>query len=221
MCEAILFFSSLFLAAVAPQAPGGSAPQQPGRVVDRIVARVEDDIILQSQVRQLGAFQKLVDGSSESDDKLVNELIEQWIVQTEASGTHFPQPAKSEVDREMGRLSGQFGDPARYQARLNGLGLSATDVREMLTRQIYVERYLDSKFRPAVQVAQADIDAYYKNQLVPELAKKNEPPPARAAVQEQIREVLVQRQISDLTMKWLDDTKSRLRIEIEKPGPSQ
>ena len=221
MSKAILIFLSLFSVAVAPRAPGGSARQQPGRVVDRIVARVEDDIILQSQVRQLGAFQKLVDGSSESDDKLVNELIEQWIVQTEASAAHFPQPAKSEVDREMARLSGQFADTAKYQARLNELGLSATDVREMLTRQIYVERYLDSKFRPTVQVAQADIDAYYKVQLVPELAKKNEPPPARAAVQEQIREVLVQRQISDLTMKWLDDTKSRLRIEIEKPGPSQ
>jgi parvulin-like peptidyl-prolyl isomerase len=218
MCEAILIFFSLFFALV-PQAPG-AAPQQPGRVVDRIVARVEDDIILQSQVRQLGAFQKLVDGSSESDDKLVNELIEQWIVQTEASAAHYPQPAKSEVDREMGRLSGQFSDPSKYQARLSELGLSSADVREMLTRQIFVERYVDSKFRPTVQVAQSDLDAYYKNQLVPELAKRNEPPPARAAVQAQIREVLVQRQISDLTTKWLDDTKSRLRIEIEKSGPS-
>lgn len=218
MREATLILIPLFFAAVGPPTPARPAPQQTGRVVDRIVARVEDDIILQSQVRQLGAFQKLVDGSSQSEDKLVNELIEQWIVQTEASGTHFPQPAKSEVDREMGRLSGQLGDPSKYQQRLTQLGLSNTDVREMLTRQIYVERYVDSKFRPTVQVAQSDIDAYYKNQLVPELAKKSEAPPARVAVQEQIREVLVQRQISDLTAKWLDDTKSRLRIEIEKPG---
>lgn len=218
MRASTLIFAFLFLAATAPQMRGGSAPQQPGRVVDRIVARVEEDIILQSQVSQLGAFQKLVDGSSESDDKLVNELIEQWIVQTEASSTHFPEPAKSEVDREMGRLGGQFGEPSKYQQRLAQLGLSDADVRDMLTRQIYVERYLDSKFRPTVQVAQADIDAYYKNQLVPDLAKKSEPAPARAVVQEEIREVLVQRQISDLTAKWLDDTKSRLKIEIEKPG---
>jgi len=34
-------------------------------------------------------------------------------------------------------------------------------------------------------------------------------------VEEQIREVLTQRAISDLTMKWLDDTKSRLKIEME------
>ena len=216
MRELVVIFFSLFCLAVGP-AHGAPTPQAPGRVVDRIVARVEDDIILQSQVRQLGAFQTLIEGRPDADDKLLDELIEQWIVETEAAGAHYPQPAKSEVDREMGRLSGSLASPAKYQARLNELGLSETDVREMLARQIYVERYIDSKFRPVVQVEQKDIDAYYKNELVPDLAKKNQPPPARASVQEEIREVLVQRQISDLTTKWLDDTKSRLRIEIEKP----
>jgi hypothetical protein len=37
-------------------------------------------------------------------------------------------------------------------------------------------------------------------------------------VDEQIRELLTQRGISGLTAKWLDDTKSRLKIEIENAG---
>lgn len=84
----------------------------------------------------------------------------------------------------------------------------------MLTRQIYVERYVDYKFRPSVRVEAADIEAYYKNDLLPELAKKNESAPPLSAVEDEIRELLVQRGISDLTAKWLDDTKSRLKIEI-------
>jgi hypothetical protein len=88
----------------------------------------------------------------------------------------------------------------------------------MLSRQIYVERYIDYKFRPSVQVEPADIDAYYKKELLPELAKKNQPAPSPAAVEEQIRELLIQRRISDLTVKWLDDTKSRLKIEIDIAG---
>jgi hypothetical protein len=48
--------------------------------------------------------------------------------------------------------------------------------------------------------------------------KKNQPAPAPAAVEEQIRELLIQRRISDLTVKWLDDTKSRLKIEIDIAG---
>ncbi len=218
MRRAIFIFVLILAAALAPPAFSRSTPAQSARVVDRIVARIEDDIILQSQVRELGAFQELIDGQAESDDKLLNELIEQWVVETEATASHFPQPAQSEVDRELTRLGGQFASPEKYASRLNELGLSAGQVRQLLSRQIYVERYIDYKFRPTVQIEPADIDAYYQKELVPDLAKKNQPAPGRAAVEEQIREVLIQRGISDLTAKWLDDTKSRLKIEIESAG---
>jgi parvulin-like peptidyl-prolyl isomerase len=215
MRNAILIAALLLPAALAVQALGGSVPLQSARVVDRIVARIEDDIILQSQVRELGAFQQLVEGHADSDEKLLDELIEQWVVQTETTASHFPQPAQSEVDRELTRLRESFGSPEKYAARLNELGLSATQLRDSLARQIYVERYIDYKFRPSVQVEQREIDAYYKQELLPELAKQNQPDPGRAAVEGQIRELLIQRGISDLTLKWLDDTKSRLKIEIE------
>jgi hypothetical protein len=81
-----------------------------------------------------------------------------------------------------------------------------------------VERYLDYKFRPSVQVEPAQIDVYYKTELLPELAKKNQPAPSRAEVEDQIREVLVQRGISSLTASWLDETKSRLKIELTPSG---
>jgi len=218
MRHAIFIFVFLLAATHAPHALAESSPRQSTRVVDRIVARVEDDIILQSQVRELGAFQQLIEGHAESDDKLLVELIQQWVVETEATASHFPQPAQSEIDRELARVREQFGDPQKYESRLNGLGLSAAQVRQLLSRQIYVERYVDYKFRPSVQIEPADIDAYYKKELLPELAKKNQPAPARAAVEEQIRELLIQRGISDLTVKWLDDTKTRLKIEIEPAG---
>lgn len=215
MRPAIFIFGLFLAAATAPRASRGSLPPQSGRVVDRIVARIEDDIILQSQVRELGAFQQLIEGHADSDDKLLDELIEQWVVETEATASHFPQPAQSEVDRELSRLRETFATPDKYASRLNELGLSATQVRQLLNRQIYVERYVDYKFRPSVQIESAAIDAYYKKELLPELAKKNQPAPDRAAVEAQIRELLTQRIISDQTLKWLDDTKSRLKIDIE------
>jgi parvulin-like peptidyl-prolyl isomerase len=218
MRRAMLISVLLLATAGAPPAASGSPSGQSTRVVDRIVARIEDDIILQSQVRELGAFQQLVDGQTETDDKLLDELIQQWVVETEATASHFPQPAESEVDRELARLKEHVGTPENYASRLNALGLSAAQVRELLSRQIYVERYVDYKFRPAVQIEPAAIDAYYQNELLPELAKSSQPAPHRAEVEEQIREVLIQRGITDLTAKWLDDTKSRLKIEIETPG---
>jgi peptidyl-prolyl cis-trans isomerase SurA len=218
MPRAMLICVLLLAAAGGPYALAGLPPAQTTRVVDRIVAHVEGDIILQSQVRELGAFQQLIEGHAESDDKLLEELIEQWVVETEAAASHFPEPAQSEVDRELVRLRDHLGSSANYAARLNELTLAESQVRQLLSRQIYVERYLDYKFRPSVQIEPAQIDEYYQKDLLPELAKKNQPAPGRAAVEEQIREVLVQRGISDLTVKWLDETKSRLKIEMEPTG---
>ena len=140
------------------------------------------------------------------------------MVQTEAGASHFPDPAQSEVDRELTRLSVSFASPAVYSAKLRELGLSAEQVRQLLERQIYIERYLDYKFRPSVQIQAADVNAYYKNDLIPQLAKQNQIVPRQSDVEEEIREVLVQRGISTLTSKWLDETKSRVKIERLPPA---
>jgi hypothetical protein len=97
-----------------------------------------------------------------------------------------------------------------------------------------VERYLDYKFRPLVQIQSADIESYYQKDLLPELAKKNqlnsgglqvparpaggESAPRLADVEGEIRELLTQRGITDLATKWLDETKARLKIEVILPG---
>ena len=215
MQRAIFIFAWWF-AFAALEGRGAAIPQAPpaSRIVDHIVARIEGDIILESQLRELAAFQELIEGRAESDGKLLSELIEQWIVQTEAEDSHFPDPAKSEVDREIGRLTAKFGTPENYSAKLRELGLSSEEVREMLRRQIYIERYLDYKFRPSVQIEPDAVEAYYRKELVQEMEKNQQTVPKRGDVEEQIREVLVQRGISDLTAKWLEETKSRLKIEL-------
>ena len=218
MSRSILIFV-VFLALPILQATTIPPAPQTSRVVDRIVGRIESDIILESQVRELGAFQELIEGRAESDDQLLSELIEQWVAQTEAATSHFPEPAQTEVDRELARLTERFNNPEAYASKLRALGLSASQSRQLLMRQIYIERYLDSKFRPTVQIEQAAIDAYYQNQLLPELAKSNQPVPKKADVQEQVRELLVQKAISELTAKWLEETKSRLKIERTPPEP--
>jgi parvulin-like peptidyl-prolyl isomerase len=213
-----IFAWTLLLVAVLAAIPRPAAQAQTGRVVDRIVAHIEGDIILLSQVRELGAFQHLVEGRAESDERLLAELIEQWIVQTEANQSQFPQPAQSEVDRELARLIAQFGSPEAYAAKLREVGLSAEQVQQLLARQIYVERYIDYKFRPTVQIQAADIEAYYQKELLPELAKKNQLTPRLADVEGEIRELLTQRAITELATKWLEETKSRLRIEATLPN---
>src|SRR5437868_14361181 len=92
------------------------APQ--AQIVDAIVVRIEDDIITLSELRELAAYQQLLDGRSQTNDELRSELIEQWVVDNEANTSRFPSPAQAEVDRETERVQHGFPDAAAYQQRL-------------------------------------------------------------------------------------------------------
>ncbi len=92
------------LCLLAAMWPGCVAPPAHAQqVVDRIVAKIEDDVILLSEVRELAAYQQLVEGRAEPYAKLVNELVEQWMVNNEAMEARYPRPAEADIDREIAR----------------------------------------------------------------------------------------------------------------------
>lgn len=195
-------------------ANAASQPAPQAQVVDAIVARIEDDIITLSELRELAAYQQLLDGHSQSNEELRSELIEQWVVNNEATTARFPLPAEAEVDREIGRLKNNFSADV-YQQRLAAAGLTSEAVRRMITRQIYLARYLDYKFRSSIEVSDGAIENYYRDHLVPELQAKGQQAPWLADVTAQIRELLVEQGVNDRTAAWFDETKPRLKIELE------
>lgn len=211
------------LAQTQTRSAGSSNPSSvvvPGisRNIDGIAARIEDSIITESEVRELGAFQQLVDGHSKSRDEIIRELADQWVVRQEAAATNYKQPSDEAVDAAYKQLMKQFASPAEFQNRLDAVGLSEAAVRRLLRAQLYLSRFLDYRFRPAAQVDEKEIQAYYDNELVPQLKKRGEKIPPLDDVEDTIREVLIQRAIDDHSARWLDETRERLKIEIVPPG---
>jgi len=201
--------------AFATMATAAPRPVPQAQIVDAIVVRIEDDIITLSELRQLAAYQQLLDGRSQSKEELRSELIEQWVVDNEATTARFPSPAEAEVDREVARIENTYKSPPPYQQRLAELGLTAEAVRRMITRQIYLARYLDYKFRSSIQVSDGAIDNYYRDHLVPELQAKGQQAPPLSDVTTQIRELLIEQGVNDRTAAWFGETKPRLKIELE------
>ena len=192
---------------------------QQARVVDRIVARIEDDILTLSELRELGRFQQLVNSGSApkeatSEEELLRQLIDQWIVNTEASVAQFPHPTKQEVQAEVEVLMKKFASSEAYRARLKELELTPESVARQVEKQIFLGRFLDYKLRPAASVAREQVEKYYREELIPELKKRGQAAPPLESVDEQIRELLTQREISARAAKWLDETRARLKIEI-------
>jgi hypothetical protein len=187
-------------------------------ILDRIVARIEGDIITLSEVRELGAFQQLSGRESpRGDDALLGELIEQWMVANDATAARYPLPAPAEVDRQVAALEPRAGTREEFESRLAAVGLTRKALRRQVEREIYFGRYLDYKFRPTVQIEPEAIERYYRESLLPQLASRGEAAPPLDKVSDQVRELLLQQEISRRTEEWLRQTRIQVRVEILKP----
>jgi hypothetical protein len=202
-----------------PQASTPEAGQT--ETIDAIAVRIESDIITDSEVEELAAYQKLVDGKSKPRADVVRELIDQWIVRGEATAAQYPEPSTAEVDGAYAQLQKQFPSPEAFKNRCAQLQLDDAAVRSILEQQLYLARFLDFRFRPAAQVDPQQVKAYYQTQLAPRLKAQGEKVPPLEDVESEIREVLVQQEIDTLSKQWLDDTRSGLSIDILPPGESE
>ena len=201
-----------------PAGRDGSPRNKPAEVdatvVDGIVERIEDDIITESEVRELEAFQKLFNGRAMSREEVIRELTDQWIIRNEAGVNRFRQPSAEAQEHAFQDFSQRFSSPKEMQARLTEAGLTEAALKRLLGEQLYLSSFLEVKFRPVAQVTEDQIDAYYHGEFSSDLKKRGEPIPPRADVEDQIRELLTERTVSERSDRWLDDTRMRLHIEL-------
>jgi hypothetical protein len=181
--------------------------------IDRIVARVENDIILLSEVRGLSQYQWFLDGKTETDAAVLDRLIDQWVVRTEADTARFPHPTEAEIARDFERLKKSFATPEEFEARKKQAALNDAELRAFLAAQLYLSSYLDSRFRPSVQVDPKAIQDFYESGVVPRAKARGQEPPTLEAARETIQETLIQMGINEQADRWLKESRARLHVE--------
>jgi hypothetical protein len=184
------------------------------QVVDRIVARIEGDIILLSDIAKLSRYQQFLDGKSQSNEEILQLLIDQWVVRTEAETSRFPAPSPADVQRNVERVKKSFASPGEYEARKSEAGLSDAEISEMAGAQLYLSNYLDSRFRPSVQIDPKAIEDYYQTGVVARAKARGVQPPTFEAARDLIQEFLVQQGINDEANRWLKESRNGLHVEI-------
>ena len=190
------------------------SPAQESRSIDGVAARIEDDVITESEIRELGAFEQVVDGKPKSRAELIRLLADQWLIRTEAVTARYAQPSAADVDRAVAEFEKQFPSPEEFQKRCTEAGLSQAALRRLIAQQLYLSRFIDYRFRPAAQITDQQVEDYYNNEFVPQLKAHNATVPALDDVDDTIREILILRAIQARADKWLADTRDRVKLDI-------
>lgn len=206
-------FRATLLAFVVITAMCGSVARAQ-QVVDRIIARIEGDVLLQSDLRELGEFQQLQGTKVEPESTRLNELIDQWVIAHEGEAAQFSQPSDADVTASLDELKKNLGGEEVFQKRLKETGLSVASVRRILARILFYSRYLDYKFRTAAQIDSAAEEKYYNTEFTEQLKARGEKLPPLDSVRPQIHELLVQEDISKRASEWLTESRSRLKVEM-------
>jgi len=161
-----------------------------------------------------------MDGKAQSDADILNRLIDQWIVRSEANVARFPQPSDDDVNRSIDRLKRSFSSPEEFQLRQKQSGISDDEIRRFVRAQLYLSNYLDSRFRSAIQIDEKAVEDFYKTRVVPRAESRGQTPPTLENARDFIQEALVQRAINEQADRWLKESRARVRVEImldEKP----
>ncbi|HEV2420211.1 MAG TPA: hypothetical protein VGS59_00755 [Candidatus Acidoferrales bacterium] len=202
----------------ASAATHADSSSQHAAEIDGIAARIGNDVLTDSEVRQLEGYQKLVEGQAQDRAKVIDELVNQWVVETDALASKFPHPTASDVSLEFQTLLKQFPSREQFQARLAQIGLTQDQVRQVIEQQLYYVRFLDYKFHAATQVTAAQIQSYYQQDFIPQLQKRGVTVPPIGQVEAQIQQLLTQEEINEKAAQWLEEAKARLRIVIQPLG---
>lgn len=204
---------ALFVVLVAIFATAGSVARAQ-QVVDRIIARIQDDVLLQSDLRELGEFQQLQGTKVEPEGARLDELIDQWVIEHEGQAAQFSQPSDADVNASLEQLKKNLGGEDAFQKRLKESGLSAASARRILARILFYSRYLDYKFRTAAQIDSAAEEKYYNTEFADQLKARGEKLPPLDSVRAEIHELLAQQDISKRAAEWLTESRSRLKVEM-------
>lgn len=153
----------------------GSATPLGAVVVDRIAVIVANQIITSSDIEtrlRLSAFEN---GAAPADFSLaarrtaLQSLIDQRLVGKEMELGHYPRLEAAERARLVSEFAvSAFNSSMEEMDRaLARAGLQRKDLEEDLARQAELLTFLSLRFRPAVQISDADVDTRYRERTGP------------------------------------------------------
>ena len=193
-----------------------------GDVLDRVVVTIGETAITQSDVEQEYLFERFLDGQwpAPPPDKAALEqardrLTYQRLLEIEGEATRagLADPEGSAAER-LEELRARFGQGDKFESALRELGITENQLLDRLAEQAQILRIIDQRLRPAASPTPAEIENYYRQVFLPSYAQRSkDPAPALSDVENQIREILVQKSIDELLTKWLHNLEGRRRVK--------
>ena len=217
----LLMVAAATVTAAQPQATTPS-------VVDRVVAVVNNRAILWSDIAAEQRF-GILDPKTTSHitpqsalQRLISRtLIQQQIHQEDIGAA---QPSDEDVQARLHEVRTELpacaamncATDAGWQKFLSANDLNARQVEDYLRLRLEMLRFIEIRFRQGIRISPQDIEAYYRDKLVPQYPKGASIPPL-SDVAPRVEEILLEEQVNTFFTAWLDNLRKQGDVEVLDP----
>lgn len=206
-----------------------AAPAFAADVIDGIVATVNREPILRSDWDEAVRFeafmqQKRLSDVTEEDHVLaLQHLIDRELLKAQMGRTSYMQPNDQALQQDIDKVRAQVldgKDDAAWHKLLASYRLTEAEIKEHLRIEVQTMNFVEVRLRPNVHIPQEDVEAYYREQLIPDLQKNGGEVVALTDVEPRIRELLTQQRMDEMLDVWLHNLRQQADIqsEIAVPG---
>jgi peptidyl-prolyl cis-trans isomerase SurA len=208
-----------------------TAPKHDGAVqIDRVVAIVNGDLILESDVdeeRRFAAFQPYgKEAETFSRPEAINRLIDRTLILQQNGEQAMPAITDEGVTADILDLrkaifacrAYKCETDAGWQRYLADNGFTEEEFRERWRDRMVTLRFIEQRFRMGIRIPQTEINQYYEQTLLPEYARRHVTPPPVSAIRDRIQEILLQQQVGRLLDDWLKALRASGDVKMVTPG---
>ncbi len=220
-------------AVAAPAGPATATQVAPqGSIeIDRVVAVVNGDLILESDVdeeRRFAAFQPYSKPTgafsrSEAVERLIDRML---ILQQARTQTAEPAITDAQVDADAVELrkaifacrSYKCETEEGWQRFLADNGFTEKEFRARWRDRMVTLRFIEQRFRMGIRITPQEIQDYYTKTLLPQYATRHVTAPKLDSIRDRIQEILLQEQVSKLLADWLTTLRASGDVRMVRAG---
>jgi peptidyl-prolyl cis-trans isomerase SurA len=201
-----------------------------GVVLDRVVAVVNGDVILESDIDEERRFEEIQPFRSVQDStraKIIERLVDRELILQQAALLPEDEVSDKALDEQIARMRRDI--PAcKQQYRcdtdegwakfLGDHGFTVAEFRSRWRQRMQLLKFIEVRFSNGISVSDDAISTYYQKTMLPEYARRKETPPPLDTIKQRIEEVLVQQQVSALLEDWLKSLRAQGSVQFMTQG---
>jgi hypothetical protein len=192
-----------------------AVPQSQDVVLDRAIAVVNGDVILESDVDEERRFEQIQPyrglTTDFSRERALQRLIDRTLILQQAEIEQDAEVSDQAVDEQIAKTRKDIPEckqnscetPEGWKEFLAKRGFTPEEFHVRWKERMTLLNFIEVRFRNGIHINDQEISDYYQNTMLPEYKRQKGTPPPLTAVSKRIEEVLLQQRVSALLRDWL------------------